>query len=920
MPNNAPVSSPVSVNAAENGIIAIRVIFQDADLIDIHSLVLNTAEMVGSGTVVSDDTFHYNPGVAFDYLSPGETATDTFSYTVTDAEGESSTSTVTVTITGHNDAPVAAAVAVETDENTSLTILPSVTDPDQNDTHSFTVNTTGTVGSVTVNADGTFSYNPDGMFDHLGAGETATDTFTYTVTDAAGESSTETVTVTINGVDNNTSPDTFPYEFTTNEDKKIVFRTIFHDPDVGDTHTYSLNTADLIGTLTETGEGVFEYDPSVGFDYLAAGETATTTFTYTVTDSFGASDTDTVTITVTGRNDAPVASAMTVSTTESKPLVITPDFADPDKSDTHTFTVDTSSTTGTVTLNDDGTFTYDPNGKFDQLENGETATDSFTYTVTDNAGKSSTETISVTINGESDLENKPFKIIASDGEEADQFGADAQVNDHGVIVVGARTDDDKGENTGSVYVYTPDGDGYSETKLIASNGIAQNRFGEAVAINNSGVIVASAANRTNEDRTEGLIYVFTPREDGTYSETKLAAPDGAEADKFGRSLSINNNGVIVVSKQVLRDGNQNITIFTPDESGGYTAFQVPGSSYTGVSINDDGVVFLKGSDNFARILMPDGSGSYTELQLTTPDSGYGFGRTGVVTNDGSIVIANPKPDHFNEPDKDEAVYIFKPDGNGNYSYSKILGIEHVNYGKEVAVNSAGVIVATAMWYDATPGSNNTAFHGAVFVYVPDGSGGYSEIMLTAYDIASRKYFGSSISINEDGVITVGATGDDNNGKAAGAVYVFTPDADGNYVGADGTVYEPTGPAEMETFDTAPLKIIGSDAAEDLKGGDGNDTITGNGGDDILRGGEGKDTFVFNTEDTGHDTIKDFAAGTEGADVIEFATSLFADFDAVIAAAEQDGANTVITLDAGNSITLEGVTLSNLHQDDFAFIG
>ncbi len=223
MSNSAPVSSPVLVNMAENGVIAIRVIFQDADLIDTHSLVLNTAEMIGSGTVVSDDTFHYDPGTAFDYLSPGESATDTFSYTVTDAAGESSTSIVTVTITGHNDAPVAAAVAVETDENTSLTILPNVTDPDQNDTHSFTVNTNGTIGSVTVNADGTFSYDPDGMFDHLGAGETATDTFTYTVTDADGESSTETVTVTINGVDNNTSPDTFPYEFTTNEDKKIVF-------------------------------------------------------------------------------------------------------------------------------------------------------------------------------------------------------------------------------------------------------------------------------------------------------------------------------------------------------------------------------------------------------------------------------------------------------------------------------------------------------------------------------------------------------------------------------------------------------------------------------------------------------------------------------------------------------------------------
>src|SRR4029078_5635070 len=73
------------------------------------------------------------------------------------------------------------------------------TDADVTDSHSFSIDTTGTLGSVTNNHDGTFGYDPNGAFESLAAGETATDTFTYTLEDGHGGPSTETVTVTIHG-------------------------------------------------------------------------------------------------------------------------------------------------------------------------------------------------------------------------------------------------------------------------------------------------------------------------------------------------------------------------------------------------------------------------------------------------------------------------------------------------------------------------------------------------------------------------------------------------------------------------------------------------------------------------------------------------------------------------------------------------
>jgi VCBS repeat-containing protein len=58
----------------------------------------------------------------------------------------------------------------------------------------------GTLGLVTNNGDGTFGYDPNGAFDRLNDGETATDTFSYTLSDGNGGTSVATVTLTITGI------------------------------------------------------------------------------------------------------------------------------------------------------------------------------------------------------------------------------------------------------------------------------------------------------------------------------------------------------------------------------------------------------------------------------------------------------------------------------------------------------------------------------------------------------------------------------------------------------------------------------------------------------------------------------------------------------------------------------------------------
>jgi VCBS repeat-containing protein len=76
-------------------------------------------------------------------------------------------------------------------------------DPDVYDLlHVTAVNTGETLGTVIAwGPRGAFTYDPSGQFDYLEAGNSTTDSFTYTVSDACGGTATATVTITINGVD-----------------------------------------------------------------------------------------------------------------------------------------------------------------------------------------------------------------------------------------------------------------------------------------------------------------------------------------------------------------------------------------------------------------------------------------------------------------------------------------------------------------------------------------------------------------------------------------------------------------------------------------------------------------------------------------------------------------------------------------------
>jgi Ca2+-binding RTX toxin-like protein len=106
-------------------------------------------------------------------------------------------------------------------------------------------------------------------------------------------------------------------------------------------------------------------------------------------------------------------------------------------------------------------------------------------------------------------------------------------------------------------------------------------------------------------------------------------------------------------------------------------------------------------------------------------------------------------------------------------------------------------------------------------------------------------------------------------------------------------------------------VNGGNGTDSLYGDAGSDTLNGGAGDDSLRGGAGRDTFVFSSG-FGNDTLYDF---TVGFDSIDLSSLNFGTYASLLSNTADVSGDAVITL-SGNTITLGGVTKSQLQQDDF----
>ncbi|SDF56116.1 Hemolysin-type calcium-binding repeat-containing protein [Sulfitobacter delicatus] len=109
------------------------------------------------------------------------------------------------------------------------------------------------------------------------------------------------------------------------------------------------------------------------------------------------------------------------------------------------------------------------------------------------------------------------------------------------------------------------------------------------------------------------------------------------------------------------------------------------------------------------------------------------------------------------------------------------------------------------------------------------------------------------------------------------------------------------------------ELFGENGADILSGNSGNDTLVGGRGDDTLIGGEGSDEFHFERSH-GSDLVLDFEIG---ADLLVVGENLKASSFSELSLTQVDG-DAFVNF-GGASVTLTGVTVGNLTEDDFLFL-
>ncbi|MGI0048991.1 MAG: tandem-95 repeat protein, partial [Nitrososphaera sp.] len=365
--NDSPVALDGSRVTDEDVASTITLNATDVDTGDSLTFSIVTGPVHGTLGVITGDQVTYTPFA--NYNGP-----DSFTFKATDsALADSNVANVTITINPVNDAPVAAGDSYSTDEDTSLAVtapgvLTNDTDIDSGSLSALLVTTTAD-GSLVLNANGSFIYNPNLNFYGI-------DSFTYKANDGSLDSNIVTVTITVNAV--NDAPVAVNDAYSTNEDTALdvpALGVLGNDTDVeGDALNANLIADVAHGTLTLNSNGSFIYVPDLNFN----GQDS---FTYKANDSDLDSDIATVNITVNAINDAPVAVNDTFTTAEDTLLLISKatlagNDTDVDFDSLFVSSIDSLSTHGTITDNGNGTVTYMPDLNY----NG---ADSFTYIVSD---------------------------------------------------------------------------------------------------------------------------------------------------------------------------------------------------------------------------------------------------------------------------------------------------------------------------------------------------------------------------------------------------------------------------------------------------------------------------------------------------------------------------------------------------------
>ena len=490
----------------------------------------------------------------------------------------------------------------------------------------------------------------------------------------------------------------------------------------------------------------FIFDPGADFQDLAQDETRDVTFLYTATGRSGTehaiNEPGMVTVTVTGVNDQPTAEAIALAATEDggpvrERFLVT----DVDTTDTHTFTIKSQPSAGTLTDNKDGTFTFDPGVDFEDLTEGETRDVTFQYTATDHSGTknatSAPATVTLTVVGTVDGPNtRPVvtELVATATEDGGTVNGrfsvtDANANDTHTFAI--TTQPSQGGATLGDEVWTQIGQDID-------GAVPDDGSGAAIALSADGNIVAiGAPGNDGNGNNSGHVRLYR-RVNDDWTQIGKNINGKTAGDLSGESLALSADGSVVAIGASANDDNGR-------NSGHVRLYQSVNGIHT--QIGQD----IEGQDNGDR-------------------SGYSV----ALSEDGSVVaIAAPRND--DNGNQSGQVRIYRHKKNNWTQVGQDIGGEYDEdrSGHSVALSADGSVVAIgAPWND---GNGKESGHVRIYRYQNET---WRQVGQDIDGEAPNDRSGTSIALSADGsVVAIGATSNDNNAIDAGQVRVYRREND-----------------------------------------------------------------------------------------------------------------------------------------------
>ncbi|WP_146244201.1 Ig-like domain-containing protein [Curtobacterium sp. MCBD17_032] len=580
----------------------------------------HTAPANGTLTMTATDgSFSYTPAAGF-------SGTDQFDYTATDGGGQSSTSTVTVTVT-----PTATddAFSVHAGSTVTAGAADGVLANDRGSRLTVTGNTAPAHGSLTLEADGSYSYTPAARF-------SGQDSFTYTAEDAAGTTITGTVSITVLPT---AKADTIAA--TAGETTTVAAPGLLGN-DLGSGLTVSGTTTPAHGTVTVAADGATTYTPAPGW----SGPDA---FDVTITDGNGKTDTVTVTVRVAPKavdDTATVDAGRSVSTTTRATGVLGNDAGDGLR-----VTNSGNPAHGTLVLDaTTGTYTYTP-------ADGFSGTDRFDYTASDPSGATTSATVTITVrpSATADAATTPANRPVTVDVQANDHGAGlttAVVTQpaHGTVAVGTdgtvQYTPAAGSSGTDSFTYTvTDGAGRTTDPVTVTVTVTPVATADTAAGKASQTVTIAAATLLGNDAGTGLTVTKVT---GAAHGTATLGTDGSVVYTPERGFSGTETLTYTVTDASRQSTTATITVVIGPMAMRDSATATAGSTLT-VSTADGVLANDRGSDLTAAVdqrpahgtlvLAADGSYTYTPADgfsgkdtfTYTATDGSGNTSTGLVT-------------------------------------------------------------------------------------------------------------------------------------------------------------------------------------------------------------------------------------------------------------------------------------------------